>query len=167
MSSNIKVEEGSGNIFKDLGFSDEVSEKELLKAQLGAEILRILKERKLTQVKAAKLLGIKQTDVSRLKSAKLSDYNVEQLMRFLNQLNRDIEIRIIPSENREGQQRVVAVQFKVCFNHGGTWLLPPAFSQLGILLDYEAKDRLVGTEIDNANHKVDMECVEFLTKSTY
>lgn len=51
MSRNIKVEEGSGNIFKDLGFSDEVSEKELLKAQLGAEIFRILKERKLTHVR--------------------------------------------------------------------------------------------------------------------
>ncbi len=109
MSSNIKVEEGSGNIFKDLGFSDEVSEKELLKAQLGAEIFRILKERKLNQVEAAKLLGIKHTEVSRLKAAKLSDYSVERLMRFFNQLNRDIEIRIIPLEDREGQQRVVAV----------------------------------------------------------
>ena len=109
MSSNIKVEEGSGNIFKDLGFSDEVSEKELLKAQLGAEIFRILKERKLNQVEAAKLLGIKHTEVSRLKAAKLSDYSVGRLMRFLNQLNRDIEIRIIPLEDREGQQRVVAV----------------------------------------------------------
>ena len=109
MSRNIKVEEGSGNIFKDLGFSDEVAEKELLKAQLGAEICRILEERKLTEVEAAKLLGIKHAEVSRLKAAKLSDYSVERLMRFLNQLNRDIEIRIVPSEDREGQQRVVAV----------------------------------------------------------
>ena len=109
MRSNIKVEEGSGNIFKDLGFSDEVSEKELLKAQLGAEIFRILKERKLTQLEAAKLLGIKHAEVSRLKAAKLSDYSVERLMRFLNQLNRDIEIRIIPSEDKEGQQRVITV----------------------------------------------------------
>ena len=30
-------------------------------------------------------------------------------MTFLNRLSRDIEIRIIPSEDREGQQRVVAV----------------------------------------------------------
>ncbi len=109
MSSSIKVEEGSGNIFKDLGFSDEVAEKELLKAQLAAELSRILKERKLNQVEAAKLLGIKHTEVSRLKAAKLSEYSVEQLMRFLNQLNRDIEIWIIPSEDREGHQRVVAV----------------------------------------------------------
>ena len=28
MSNRIKVEEGSGNIFKDLGFSDEVAEEE-------------------------------------------------------------------------------------------------------------------------------------------
>ena len=109
MSSNIKVEEGSGNIFKDLGFSDEISEKELLKAQLGAEIFRILKERKLTQAETAKLLGIKHAEVSRLKAAKLSDYSVERLMRFLNQLNRDIEIRIIPSEDREGHQRVITI----------------------------------------------------------
>ena len=30
-------------------------------------------------------------------------------MTFLNRLNHDIEIRIIPSENREGQQRVITV----------------------------------------------------------
>ena len=46
MSNRIKVEQGSGNIFTDLGFSDEVAERELLKAQLGTEIFRILKERK-------------------------------------------------------------------------------------------------------------------------
>ena len=109
MSNKIKVEEGSGNIFKDLGFSDEVAEKELLKAQLGTEIVRILKERKLTQIEAAKLLGVKHAEISRLKAAKLSDYSVERLMRLLNRLNRDIEIRIIPSEDREGQQRVIAV----------------------------------------------------------
>ena len=109
MSHSIKVEAGSGNIFKDLGFSDEVADKELLKAQLGAEIFRILKQRQLTQVDAAKLLGVPSTDIARLKAAKLSDATVERLMTFLNRLNCDIEIRIIPSENREGQQRVVAL----------------------------------------------------------
>ncbi len=109
MSNKIKIEEGSENIFKDLGFSDEVAAAELLKAQLGAEIFRVLKERKLTQVEAAKLLGVKQPEVSRLKAAKLSYYSVERLMTFLNRLHRDIEIHIIPSEDREGQRRVVAV----------------------------------------------------------
>ena len=34
MSNKIKVEQDSANIFKDLGFPDEVAEEELLKAQL-------------------------------------------------------------------------------------------------------------------------------------
>ena len=83
MSNKIKVEEGSDNIFKDLGFSDDVAKDELLKAQLGVEILRILKERKLTQTESAMLLGVKQTEISRLNDAKLSDYSVEQLLWFL------------------------------------------------------------------------------------
>ena len=122
MSNKIKVEEGSENIFKDLGFSDEVAEKELLKAQLGAEISRILKERKLTQGEAAKLLGVKHLDISRLKAAKLSDYSVDRLMAFLNRLNHDIEIHIIPSQEREGHQRVVAVEssrFSISANEPG------------------------------------------------
>ena len=48
MSNKIEVEQASGNIFRDLGFPDEVAEEELLKAQLGAEIFRILDERRLT-----------------------------------------------------------------------------------------------------------------------
>lgn len=94
MSNKTKVEEGSDNIFKDLGFSDDVAKDELLKAQLGAEILLILKERKLTQIEAATLLGVKQIEISRLNDAKLSDYSVEKLLRFLECLNCEVSIHI-------------------------------------------------------------------------
>ena len=96
MSNRIKVEQGSGNIFKDLGFADEIAEEELLKAQLGAEIFRILDERRLTQTEAAKLLGVKQPEIARLKAAKLSYYSVERLMRFLERLNCEVSIHISP-----------------------------------------------------------------------
>ncbi|MDE0040676.1 MAG: helix-turn-helix transcriptional regulator [Candidatus Poribacteria bacterium] len=94
MSNKIKVEEGSDNIFKDLGFSNDVAKDELLKAQLGVEILRILKERKLTQTEAATLLGVKQTEIICLINAKLSDYSVEQLLRFFECLNCEVSIHI-------------------------------------------------------------------------
>ena len=98
MSNRIKVEQSSGNIFKDLGFPDEVAEEELLKAELGAEIFRILEERQLTQVEAAKLLGVKQPEIARLKAAKLSYYSVERLMRFLKRLNCEVRIQISSQE---------------------------------------------------------------------
>ena len=44
MGGDIRIEKGSGNIFSDLGFSDEEAKVELLKAQLGAEIARLKAE---------------------------------------------------------------------------------------------------------------------------
>ena len=107
MSEQIPSEKSSGNVFKDLGLLD--AEELFLKAKLGFEVFQIIEKRKLTQTAAAKILGVKQPEISRLKQGKFNHYSVERLMTFLNRLNHDIEICIIPSENREGQQRVVAV----------------------------------------------------------
>ena len=93
MSKKIEFEKSSGNVFKDLDLPD--ADELFLKAKLGFEVFQIIEDRKLTQAEAAKILGVKQPEISRLK--------------FLNRFNRDIEIRITPSEDREGQQRVVAV----------------------------------------------------------
>ena len=100
MGEDIKVEEGSGNVFRDLGFGDEEAREELLKAELGAEIFRILEHRRLTQTKAARIMGVKQPEISRLKSGKFSYYSVERLMRFLERLNCEVSIHINWPENR-------------------------------------------------------------------
>ena len=58
------VEVGSGNIFADLGLPD--AEEMLLKSQIVMELSRLIKQRKLTQTAAAKLIGIGQPDLSNL-----------------------------------------------------------------------------------------------------
>ena len=108
MDEDIKVEEGSGNVFSDLGFGDEEAKEELLKAELGAEFFRILKHRRLTQTKAARILGVKQPEISRLKSGKFSYYSVERLMRFLHRLNCEVSIQINWPENK-GATTVIAI----------------------------------------------------------
>ena len=60
----ITVEEGSGNVYTDLGYRD--SESMLVKAQLAAKIAEILQRRALTQVRAAEILGLTQPKVSDL-----------------------------------------------------------------------------------------------------
>lgn len=107
MSEKIKFEKSSGNVFKDLELPD--AGNLFLKAKLGFAVFQIIEDRQLTQTEAAKILGVQKSSISQLKKGKFNHYNVEQLLMFLNRLNRDIEIRITPSEDREGQQRVVAV----------------------------------------------------------
>ena len=107
MSKEIQFEVSSGNVFKDLNLPD--ADELYLKATLGFEVFQIIEERKLTQSEAAKILGVKPTEISSLKKGQFNHYSVERLITFLTRLNRDIEIRIIPSENTVGEQRIIAV----------------------------------------------------------
>ena len=107
MSKEIQFEESSGNVFQDLSLPD--ADELYLKATLGFEVFQIIEEQKLTQTEAAEILGVDPAEISGLKNGQFNPYSVAQLIRFLNQLNRDIEIHIIPSENTVGEQRIVTV----------------------------------------------------------
>jgi len=58
------VEVGSGNIFADLGLPD--ADDMLLNSKIVIELRRLIKQRKLTQTAAAKLVGVSQADLSRI-----------------------------------------------------------------------------------------------------
>lgn len=106
MSETVKFEQGSGNVFKDLGFPNP--EMEQLRAELALEIWRILKRRRLPQAKLAALLGANQADVSRLKNGEFSRFSIDRLFRFLKALDRDIEVRIRRHGDTTDEARIVA-----------------------------------------------------------
>ncbi len=93
-SEETELEMSSGNVFADLGIANP--EEELTKAKLVWEIEQIIKEKKLTQVEAAKFMGINQPKVSALICRKLDGFSVERLIHFLNALGQDIDIVVRP-----------------------------------------------------------------------
>lgn len=101
-----QVEESSGNVFADIGVRNP--EEALAKAKLASEINRIIEERHLTQAQAAQLLGIDQPKISALTRGRLTGFSTERLFRFLNALDRDVEIVIRPRTST-GHVDVVAV----------------------------------------------------------
>src|SRR5262245_17310291 len=94
MTRRMKVEAGSGNIFADLGLPDP--ENHFLKAQIVSEIYRLTGERKLTQARAGKLMGISQPEVSRMFKGRFREYSIDRLMGFLTSFDRDVEIVVKP-----------------------------------------------------------------------
>ncbi len=105
--ADIPIERESGNVFADLGRPN--AETHLLKAQLVARIDDALRQRRLTQAKAAKLLGLSQPDVSRLLKGDFRDYSLERLLRLLLILGRDVDILVgKPKARRHGRLRVEA-----------------------------------------------------------
>jgi predicted XRE-type DNA-binding protein len=102
-----EVEASSGNVFVDLDVPD--AEEALAKAELAQRICTILSKRKLTQARAAALLGVDQPKVSALIRGKLGGFSTDRLFRFLNALGQDVEIVVRPrqEENGHASTRVV------------------------------------------------------------
>jgi len=103
-----RIANSSGNVFADLGFAD--AEERQTKVRLAVAINGVIARRRLSQVKAAQLLGINQPKVSALTKYRLAGFSVERLMRFLTALHQDIEIiiRDKPRTRRTGRILVTA-----------------------------------------------------------
>jgi predicted XRE-type DNA-binding protein len=88
----IPVEEGSGNVYADLGYAD--SDSMGVKAQLAAKIAVIVQRRALTQTRAAETLGLTQPKVSALLQGRLCGISEHRLLERLTRLGRDGQTRI-------------------------------------------------------------------------
>ena len=109
VGGEVAIERGGGNVFADLGHAD--ADAHLLKAGLVARIEEIIRRRKLTQARAAAMLGLSQPDVSRLLRGNFRDYSMERLLRLLTALGQDVEITIRePGERRAGRLRIEAAE---------------------------------------------------------
>jgi predicted XRE-type DNA-binding protein len=86
--------EGSGNVFADLGLPN--ADELLAKAELAIRITEILRRRCLTQVQAAKILGVDQPKVSALIRGRIAGFSIERLLRFLLLLGANVSITIQP-----------------------------------------------------------------------
>jgi predicted XRE-type DNA-binding protein len=95
------IEQSSGNLYEDLGRKN--AEKLQSKAILAKAIYRIIKQKNLSQPKAAKLLGITQPALSRLLQGNLKGFSTDRLLRILNQLGQDINIKIKPIKPRNNR----------------------------------------------------------------
>ena len=70
----------SGNVFLDMGFSPEEAAILQMRADLMAKLRKIIKSKKLTQAKAAKILGVSQSRVSDLVRGKWEKFSLEMLI---------------------------------------------------------------------------------------
>jgi predicted XRE-type DNA-binding protein len=91
MGEDLELVRGLGNPFEDV--SQPEANAKLIKADLGAEILAILRERRLSGAAAAKLAGVQTADISRIRHAALSRFTIDRLVTILNRLNRHVEVR--------------------------------------------------------------------------
>lgn len=88
------VTKGSGNVFRDLGFSEQKSAELILKSSLLQALQETIRQNGWKQVQAADELGIDQAKVSKLLAGQMAGFSVERLVHFLSLLGQDIEVTV-------------------------------------------------------------------------
>lgn len=97
------VTKGSGNVFRDLGFSETKSAELILKSSLLQALQKTIKGRGWKQVEAAAQLGIDQAKVSKLLAGQMAGFSIERLVHFLASVGQDVEVTVRSAP--QGRQR--------------------------------------------------------------
>jgi predicted XRE-type DNA-binding protein len=88
----LDIVRGSDNRFRDAGLSDP--DTKLMKADLAAGIMRVLRERALGGARAAALAGVTEADISRIRNADLNSFTIDRLVRILNRLDSRMQVAV-------------------------------------------------------------------------
>lgn len=92
MIDKMELVKGSDNPFRDVGLPE--SDTKLIKADLAAEIIRVLRERKMTGAQAAEAAGTPEADISRIRNADLARFTIDRMVAILNRLDRGVKVRL-------------------------------------------------------------------------
>jgi len=110
--TDIEIEEGSTNVYADLGYADAAEMQR--KSHLAAEIARAIKARRLTQQGAAELLGVDQSKVSRITRGQFRGVSEAKLLELGTKLGHDVKIVVGPVRRRVGK-----IELQFAWESGG------------------------------------------------
>jgi len=89
-----KINESSGNIFLDLGFSPHEAAVLLLRAELAEALRQWMESEGITQSQAAKRLGITQPRVSEIMRGKIELMSLDYMVGLCAKAGVSVEVRL-------------------------------------------------------------------------
>ena len=88
-----RVLNSSGNVFIDLGFSSDEAAVLKMRADLMTDLRKFIKAKKLTQAKAAEILGVSQSRVSDLVRGKWERFSLEMLITLATKAGMHVSLK--------------------------------------------------------------------------
>ena len=104
----IRVEDGSGNVFADIGSRNP--QEKLLRAQLLSAAQAVIRRRRLSQARIAAMTGLKQPEVSNLVNGKFAAFSADRVASILSSLGYDVEVRVKAKSGTRRQSHSDAVR---------------------------------------------------------
>lgn len=94
-----EIQPSTGNVFSDLGFSEEEAQNLKIRADLMIELSKLIEAEGLMQTAAAKLLGVTQPRVSDLVRGKIDRFSVDSLIEMLGHAGAKVSFQVTVGHN--------------------------------------------------------------------
>lgn len=94
MSGKLKITQGSGNVFLDLGFAKDEAESLKLRADMMMRIEHFYKKCGMTQAKAAKLLGLPTPRLNALLQGKIGLFSLDALVNIATRAGLSVRLLV-------------------------------------------------------------------------
>ena len=91
-----------GNVFRDLGFSEDEAEHLRIRSDLMISVQKAIASRRMTQAEVADLLGVTQPRISDLVRGRLDLFSIETLIDMLARLGIRVKLVLQPPRKRAG-----------------------------------------------------------------
>ena len=94
--TDLKITKGSANVFEDLGFDVQESQNLLLRSQTMVALVQWFNASGLTQVVAAKTLGVTQPRLNQLLKGKIEIFSLDALVNLATSAGMRVGLSIRP-----------------------------------------------------------------------
>ena len=88
----VKIRRSSGNVFRDLGFSQQEAENLKIRTALMIRLSQLIEARRLTQAEAASLFKVTQPRVSDLVRGKIDRFSIDTLVAMLGHAGVPVQV---------------------------------------------------------------------------
>jgi predicted XRE-type DNA-binding protein len=94
MTKRLKIEKGSGNIFRDLGFPPEEAQNLIMRAELMIKIEQFFRKSGKTQKEAARLLELTQPRLNLLLKRKIELFSLDALVNMVARAGMQVKLTV-------------------------------------------------------------------------
>ena len=104
--NKMRLTKGNENVFVDCGFPPAEAENLRIRAKIMRALTGYLEEKKLTQSRAAKVMGVSQPRISALVRGKIGLFTIDTLVNMLAAAGLRVEVDITAGSPRARIKRV-------------------------------------------------------------
>ena len=102
----MRATRGNENVFVDCGFPPAEAENLRIRAKLLMALTAYVRDRKLTQVRAAKVMGVSQPRISDLMRGRIGSFTIDTLVKMVSAAGLKIDLDVTARKPRARNSRV-------------------------------------------------------------